>query len=385
MTPRTKTPDMWARLVGQDQAVAALRESASAGTAAHAYLFVGPHGVGRVLAALALAASLNCERGGCGTCEVCAKVLRRAHPDVRITEAEGAQILVEQVRAIRQAAYRSPVEGRAKVFVLEDAHKLNPAAANALLKVLEEPPASVVFVLITEAPDDLLPTVVSRCRRIDFHPLGPAAIERVLVEQHGTDPERAAWAARAGSDVARALRLAKDDDAPARRARHLEIPGRLVRGGLDEAIRIAAEVTAAAAAAASQLATVHREERAHADEAMGEGRGTGGTRKRIEDRQKRELRRRETEVFDSALRDVASFYRDVLLIGAGAPETVLINPELSDRLRRAAQVADPAWLARSLDRIESVRRAVGRTAQPTLALEALLMELATPRARSAVT
>ena len=169
MSARTgNDPAMWSRLIGQATAVRILRDAVASGAPGHAYLFVGPQGVGRELAAMALAASLNCPDGGCGVCDVCARVLRRAHPDVYTIAPEGAQILVDQVRTVRENAYLSPYEGRVKVFLFEDAHRLNPAASNALLKVLEEPPGDVVFVLVTESPEDLLPTVVSRCRRVDF-------------------------------------------------------------------------------------------------------------------------------------------------------------------------------------------------------------------------
>ena len=378
----TAQPAMWARLVGQDAAVRLLRDAVASESVGHAYLFVGPQGVGRELAALALAASLNCAEGGCGSCDVCAKVLRRAHADVSMIAPEGAQILVEQVRDVRMTAYRSPLEGRVKVVVFEDAHRLNLSAANALLKVLEEPPGDVVFVLVTESPEDLPPTIVSRCRRVDFFPLRPAEIARVLVEQHGAGASQAEWAARVGGDLSTALRFVKDPLAPARHTSHLELPGRLVRGGPLEAVREAAQLSAEAEAAAAALGARQKEELERALEAFGEGRGTGAARKRIEDRHKREQRRRETEAFDSALRDIASFYRDVLLLGAGAPTEVIVNVEMLDRIERAAAVADPAWLVWALGRIESTRFALTRNVAPQLALEALFMELGTPRARA---
>jgi DNA polymerase-3 subunit delta' len=309
-------------------------------------------------------------------------VLRRAHPDVYLIAPQGAQILVEQVREVRQNAFRSPVEGAVKVFVLEDAHRLNPAAANALLKVLEEPPGDVAFVLITESPEDLPPTIVSRCRRVDFAPLGPAQIARVLVEHHGADPTVAAWAARTAGDLSRALRFVKDPEAPERHSAHVEIPGRLVRGGPSEALRVAAELAGEAASAAAMLAKRQKEElTGHAD-VFGEGRGSAAARKRIEDRHKREARRRESEAYDSALRDIASFYRDALLLAAGASTDTLVNTEMAERLRRAATAVDPAWFVAALDRIESTRRALARNVQPALALEALFMELAAPRTRA---
>jgi DNA polymerase III subunit delta' len=373
---------MWDRLIGQEQAVRTLRHGVTSGTTGHAYLFVGPEGVGRVLAALALAASLNCEKGGCGECSVCLRTLRRAHPDVYLIMPEGAQILVDQVRDVRAAAFRSPMEARTKVFIFEDAHRLNPAAANALLKVLEEPPGDVLFVLMTSAPEDLLPTIASRCRRVEFYALGPSEITRVLIEHHSVGAQLAEWAARAGGDLSTALRLAKDPDAPARHGAHVELPGRLVRGGPAEAVRAAAELADEARAAVATLAKKQKEELTRTLEAFGEGRGSGAIRKRVEDRHKREARRIETSVYDSALRDVASFYRDVLLAGAGAPRETLTNVEMAERTERAAAVADPAWLVTALERIEQTRRALARNVASALALEALFMELGTPKART---
>lgn len=376
-----KAPAMWARLAGQDHAVSLLRDSVAAGETSHAYVFVGPEGVGRTLAALALAASLNCPEGGCGACDICARILRRVHPDIHVIAPEGAQLLVDQVREVLHSAARSPLEGRVKTFIFEDAHRMNPAAANALLKMLEEPPGDVLFVLITASPEDLLPTVVSRSRRVDFSPLGPRAIASVLVEQHGADPERAAWAARTAGDLSTALRFVKDPDAPARHAAHLEIPGRLVRGGVAEAVRCAAEIAEEASSAAASLGKRHKEELKVLSENTGDARGTASIRKRLEDRHKREQRRRETEAYDSALRDVAAFYRDVLAAAAGAPDEALINVEIADRVRRAAGVADPAWLLQAVRRIDTVRLDLTRNVVPLLALESLFAELGTPRAR----
>lgn len=377
-------PRMWSRLVGQEAAVHALRDAVVTDSVGHSYLFLGPQGVGRELAAIALAASLNCAENGCGSCDVCTRTLRRAHPDVTTIAPEGAQILVEQVREVRMMAHRSPMEGPHKVFIIEDAHRLNAAASNALLKVLEEPPGDVVVILVAESTDDLLETIVSRCRRIDFFPLGPLSIEKVLVEHHNAEPGLSAWAARTGGDLSTALRFVKDPEAPARREAHIEIPRRLVRGGPAEAVRIAAEIAAEAKQAAANLAARQKEELAVALEASGEGRGSSAIKRRLEDRHKREVRRRETEVFDSALRDVVSFYRDALLTGAGAPRDLLINVEIEERLTMTAAAVDPAWFVTAIDQIEQTRRALTRNVQPTLALEALFMELGVPRVRPGV-
>lgn len=378
MPKQKNLPDMWARLVGQDSAVRALRDAVANDNLGHAYLFVGPQGVGRELAALALAASVNCSSGGCGDCAVCNKILRRAHPDVAFIAPEGAQILVDQVREVRLTAYRSPLEGRTKAFVFEDAHRLNAAAANALLKVLEEPPGDVLFVLVTESPDDLPPTIVSRCRRVDFAPLGPREIAEILMDRHDARDATAEWAARTGGDLSTAIRFVRDPGAPSRRDAHLDIPGRLVRGGPSEAVRVAIELIHEASAAAQDLASKQKDELTSYLDAFGDARGTAAARKRMEDRHKREARRRETEAFDSALRDIGSFYRDALLIAAGVSERDMINREIAERIRRASEMFDAAWLVLACQRVEMARRALARNAQPQLTLEALFCDLGAP-------
>lgn len=346
----------------------ALRDALAAGRIGHAYLFGGPEGVGRSLAARALAASLNCAEGGCGECAVCAKVLRGAHADVHWIAAEGQQILITQIkggpgeRGIITEAFRSPVEGRTKVFVIDDAERMNAAAANALLKVLEEPPADVVFVLMTARPDDILETIASRCRRLDFAPLPESAVRQVLTDHHGIDASNAAWAARVGGNLARALRLAHDEDARRRYDAHRDIALRLVRDGLPEVPRAADEVRADAEAATKPLVERQKAELAALADQAGDTRTATALRKRMEARHKREIRRAETDALQAALEDLASFYRDALIAQAvpGEPSAV---------------TAPPAALLAALERIEVARRSLERNAAPGLAIEALFAEL----------
>jgi DNA polymerase-3 subunit delta' len=368
---------MWERLIGQEAAVRALRSAVAAGRVGHAYLFVGPQGVGRTPAAMALAAAVNCPDNGCGACAVCAKVLRRAHADVHMIAAEGGQIVVDQVRAVREEASRAPFEGRTKVFIVDEAERLNPAAANALLKVLEEPPGDALFVLMTDAPDDLLPTVVSRCRRIDFVPLGFAEIVRALTEHHGVDATRADWAASAGGNLATALRLAKDTAAEARRERHLGYPNVLASGRLADAIALSNEVRDAADAAVDSLKDRQKDEIKDHAEAFGEGRGTGAARKRLETRHKREARRIEQQTFEIVLADLAAWYRGAIMAQAGQRDA------LDEQVRRAldafgALPAPPAAL-HALERIEAARIALTKNAQAGLVMDALFMALGAQR------
>jgi len=372
-------PGMWERLVGQEVGVAGLREALQSGSPGHAWLFAGPEGVGRRPAALAFAAALNCKRdpAGCGDCVSCRKVLRGAHPDVHLVVPEGQQILVDQIRGsvtergVIPEAWRSPLEGRTKVFMIEDAAQLNPHAANALLKILEEPPDDVTFLLVTADPEALPETVVSRCRRIDFVPLGPRAIRTVLVDHHGLAEDRAEWAARVGGNLARALRLAFDPEAAARRAAHVALPAVLAAGDPPEAIRAAEEIRREAEAAADSLKEQHENELEELAEIMGEGRGTGAGRRRIQDRQKREAKRAELDTYLYALDDLAAAYRD-MLVGSVASDDALVTDPDANATRRPT---DPSATLRAIEAIERTRQAIDRNAQPKIQIEALFLEL----------
>jgi DNA polymerase-3 subunit delta' len=367
---------MWDRLIGQEAAVRAMRSALAAGRVGHAYLFAGPRGVGRSPAALALAASVNCPDGGCGTCAVCARVLRRSHPDVHHVAAEGGQIVVDQIRTLREDAARAPFEGRTKVFVVDEAERLNPAAANALLKVLEEPAGDALFILMTDAPDDLPATVVSRCRRIDFVPLGTTDIVDVLTNHHHVEAGRASWAAAAGGNLAAALRLAKDDAAQGRRERHLTYPARLAGGRVSAAIRLADEVRVEADAAIDALKDRQKDEiREHAD-AFGEGRGTGAARKRLETRHKREARRLEQLSYEIVLTDLAAWFRGAILRDDGGDA---IDEQVARSLDASPLPSVAASLA-ALHAIETARVALSRNAQAGLVLEALFLKLNAPAA-----
>src|SRR5438874_5144213 len=153
------------QLVGQEQA--ARRLSAAASSPVHAYLFAGPPGSGKRDAARAFAAALLCPNGGDGTCSVCERVLAGVHPDVVVVERAGPYITVDQAREIVRLAMRSPNEGSRKVLVLTDFHLVREAAPT-LLKIIEEPPESTVFVILAEHLPPELETIASRCVQVEF-------------------------------------------------------------------------------------------------------------------------------------------------------------------------------------------------------------------------
>src|SRR5215217_7436771 len=164
---------IWDMVVGHDEAVAG-------GRVTHAWLFTGPPGIGKLHTARVFAAALNCPAGGDGTCDTCRRILRGVHPDVHLIVPEGDFLLVEDVRAIREEASRSRHEARTAVFILDEADRMTEAAANALLKVLEEPPPQVVFVLVARSADAVVETVPSRARTLPFVSLSLAELTAAL-------------------------------------------------------------------------------------------------------------------------------------------------------------------------------------------------------------
>ncbi|WP_147124058.1 DNA polymerase III subunit delta', partial [Nocardia neocaledoniensis] len=224
------------RLVGQDVVEAELTAAATAaragvvtGAMTHSWLFTGPPGSGRSVAALCFAAALQCtdpDVVGCGRCHACTTTMAGTHGDVRRIIPEGLSISTKEMRAIVQIASRRPSTGRWQIVVVEDADRLTEGAANALLKVVEEPPDRTVFLLCapTVDPEDISVTLRSRCRHVHLVTPTVPAIAQVLRERDQLDAETADWAASvSGGHVGRARRLATDEDARKRRQRALAL------------------------------------------------------------------------------------------------------------------------------------------------------------------
>src|SRR6195952_5275391 len=240
---------VFARLVGQDAVEAELVAAATAArgdaahkaagtpaptgtdgaTMTHAWLVTGPPGSGRSVAALCFAAALQCTSGGtpgCGECRSCTTTMAGTHGDVRRVIPEGLSIGVDEMRAIVQIASRRPSTGRWQIVLVEDADRLTEGAANALLKVVEEPPPSTVFLLCAPSvdPEDIAITLRSRCRHVALVTPPTDAIAQVLIDGDGLDADTANWAASvSGGHVGRARRLATDPDARRRREQALEL------------------------------------------------------------------------------------------------------------------------------------------------------------------
>ena len=216
-------------IVGHEHVLSLVSRAALGGTLPPSLIFAGPSGVGKHMAAVALAQLVNCAapvesaRTGwdaCGECAACRRIARRVHADVLFIEpGESGSIKIEQIReAIERSAYR-PFEGRRRVVIINDADAIVAEAQNALLKTLEEPPSSSTFILVTARPDTLLITVRSRCQRLRFGRLPPADVAHLLMTQHAyAEADAHAAASLSDGSVGRALEEGSESFVEARDA-----------------------------------------------------------------------------------------------------------------------------------------------------------------------
>jgi DNA polymerase-3 subunit delta' len=389
---------VFADLVGQEAVVAQLR-AATAGAArlragepeqgggmTHAWLFTGPPGSGRSIAAKAFAAALQCRTGeGCGHCEECAQVLSGAHPDVALIVPEGLSIGVKDARRIILRSAHAPTRGRWQVTLIEDADRLTDDASNALLKALEEPPPHSVLLLSAPSAEDLLPTIRSRCRLARLRTPPAEAVARVLVERDGVDPAMAAFAAQAAQGhIGRAKRLATDEEARRERRDVLSLPRSLQ--GVGSALTAAADLVDAAKAEAARLTTGRdAAERESLSTALGVGatgkgvtggRGSAGALKELEKTQKSRGTRTQRDALDRALVDLAAFYRDVLQLQLGTG-VALVHGDLRDQAATIARATSAPATLRRIDAVLACREALDANVAPLLAVEAMALSLRT--------
>ena len=302
-------------------------------------------------AARAFAAALLCPNGGDGTCEVCDRVLRGVHPDVVVVERSGPYITVDQAREIVRLAMRSPNEGHRKVLVLTDFHLVKEAAPT-LLKVIEEPPESTVFVVLADHVPVELETIASRCVRIDFRAIGRDELVETLMAE-GVDRPRAEEAAdAAGGRLDRARLLASDPELAARRDAWRNVPRRLDGTGASVAVVAGALAQLVGTAGVEPLHARHKAE-LEALEERATRYGDRVNRKQVDEQHRRELRRLRMDELRFGLATLQQAYRDALVDGSGPT----------------------AGCLEAVDAIVEAAEALERNPNETLLLQALLLKL----------
>ncbi len=383
-------------LVGQDRVVGQLSPAAAAAAAllrgepavgmTHAWLFTGPPGSGRSVAARAFAAALLCPDQGCGHCPSCHQVQAGTHPDLMLVRPDGLSYGVKQTRDLVLRAAGAPSGGRWQVVLFEDADRATEQAANALLKAIEEPSPRTVWLLCAPSAEELVTTIRSRCRLVTLRTPPADAVAEVLTRRDGVEPAKALAAARAAQGhIGRAKRLATDPDAASRRAEVLRVPTRVV--SLGTALTAAAGlVKAAEQEAAAITEELNEPEKAALRKAFGEGstgkgvakavRGAAGALSDLEARQKSRATRLKRDALDRALLDLAAFYRDVLVLQFGADTDLdLATAGYEDELRRLAADSSPESTVRRIEAIMTCRERLELNVAPLLAVEEMTLTL----------
>ena len=385
---------VWAPLIGHDDVLPQLQRAARAANGSmfdgaalamtHAWLFTGPPGSGRSIAATALAGALQCADAGCGECAACELSMAGNHPDIEHVVPTAVMYRADEVRALTQRASTLPMVGQWRVIVVEDADRLNDSSANALLKALEEPAERTVWMLCAPSAADVLPTIASRCRQVHIHTPPLQVVVDELVRRYGIHEAHAMWATRAAQGhVGRAAALARDERTRERRLQVLAIPGRLT--DLPSCFEAAKAIVATAQADADAIATQldEREQvavlQAYGEGAEGKGLSSASIRargeiSRLKKQQESRARRVLRDEFDRVLLDLLGFYRDVWMTQSGVQQP-LINSDLSESIHRIAQSSNQDTSVARMNAMTAAVAMLRTNAAPLLVFEGLFVSV----------
>ena len=372
-------------LVGQSEVVERLKSATNAATSGsttqemvHSWLFVGPAGSGRSNAAVAFAAALVCSQSGCGTCRDCQTVLTGTHIDVERFNPTGLSIKAEEVRELIARSAWSPSVGPWRIVIIEDADRLTETAANALLKTIEEPETHTLWFLCAPTLSDVSITIRSRCRHLQLRTPSKTSVEEFLLTNTSVDSKTAAFAARVSQGhIGRARFIATNQEAQSRRKEVLALAFSLE--DIDSCFKAASHLldTAQEQAESENSERDSKQLKQLQDAYQGTGRSliSGGSKaiKDLEKEQKSATTRSIRDNLDSALLDIATIYRDVLVTQSGSDE--ILNIDLRLEITDFAKTTTPK---RSIERIEVLLEArinLGRNSAPLSTLEALFCAL----------
>ncbi len=354
-------------LVGQDRVVRVLRSAILRDRVAHSYLFAGPESVGKSTAALLFAQALNCqgepEAAPCGQCQSCKLIERGSHPDVRVLKPDLAKkksvIPIETIR--EQFVYDvqlRPVMGRYKIYILDHIEHTANLAVHTTLKTLEEPPPYVVTIIVTDNPDELPPTIPSRCQKVMFQLAGTHVTEEKLRDLGVDGPTAGAIARLSGGRIAWAIRAVQRPEVLEARRALLDLCTRMVSSPVASALRLAEEVRVQAA----RLVQGEPEpaEEAESEESEEKPRREFGTEKAL----RAEL--------PWCLDVMVSWYRDLLAVGQNTP---LLNPDCEGVMQERARPEMFHQAECAIENILETKRAIERNANIDVALESLVIGL----------
>ncbi len=364
--------DVWDQFLGHPRVGSVLKGAAARPTGT--YLFVGSPGVGKRNAARVFAAALICP-DACGECNTCRRVLAGLHPDVTILQPEGYTFPVEVLRATAQAASQTPIEADHRVFIIQEADRIPERSQNALLKALEEPNRSVIWILLAHAVQPFLPTILSRCQIVDFPPIAEESMLGLLRDQFALDGSEAQRLVRISrGDLNAAAQLAGDSNAVRVRTKAIQLAAN-TRMSVSEALSGADAAKGFATAAREATESEQAAELVRLQEVSGKE-GQAVWKKRLADRNKRALRRVETEVLIDFLSWMGAAFRDLAAASAGADPESLIANDHADLLGEAAGARSTKFWVDMIEHCLEGQLALRNNANPALVIESVLLRLA---------
>lgn len=364
--------DAFDDVFGQPQVRAFLRGVVAKGRMSHAYLFCGPAGSNKTVAAYALAQAALCEEGcGCGGCDACRRVARRTHPDVHFFSPEGVNAyLVEQMRELIADVALAPVRGPRKVYILDRVDLLGASAANAFLKTLEEPPEGTMLILLGRTQEAVLPTIASRCQVIPFRAIPPSEAAGLVAQNAGSTPEQAriALAACDGS-VSRAVAFLRSGESRELRRQTLSVLAGLPDSDDWDLARAASGLVVQAKAPLDEVRAEQERDRERAADFL-----SPSALKAIERRDKRTETARGRELLLQVTAIVRTWLRDVAAVCAEAGDS-LSNVDAARAVADAAAASTEARAVRALRVVGRYEEALSRNVSPETCMGAMLMEV----------
>jgi DNA polymerase-3 subunit delta' len=314
------------KIRGQDKAIVYLKDVLRTDRLSHAYLFVGPDGVGKSLTAKELAKAINCQEvklDSCDRCLICERINNFNHPDVKWIKSDASfgSIKIEQVRQMRNDINLTPYESHKKIYIIQEAEAMTEEASNALLKTLEEPSLNSLLILTTQAPERLLTTIVSRCQKIFFSSLKVESVKKILLEDYGLEENKANFLAKlSDGKLGRAIKLRSRDILEEKNRIIDEIPNlNLLTSGIFD----------------------------------------------IEDQ----------EYVEITLEILVAWFRDILVLKSGLETSLLINTDREPELKRKAFLYSFEELEGRIEAIIKTRNLIRQNINPKLAFDCLGMEL----------
>lgn len=321
---------IYRHVYGHESQISFLQQVASFGKTAHAYLFVGPDGIGKRLVAVSFAASLLCPDGGCGSCPVCERTIKGTHPDTIHISPVGSNIRIQDIREAIMATAIRPLEGSKRIIIINEADLMSEPAANAVLKTLEEPRRGNVFLLITARPHKLSLTITSRCQILSFSPLSGAQLTSFLADKTDLPKEKIEIiAALAEGSVSKALFLARGE--------YLSL-----REGLKHTLKQAIESKNLAPVILSRF-----------------------------------LAQEKIEI-EEKLNILTSLFRDALWFRETGSREGIVNLDFIDVIKILAQALDPGQMIKNIQILARANQNLEQNVNKSLTLEASLFSLSFP-------